>query len=128
MNAEAATDAGQESLCATASELLRAVRDQACGTAELAVAELRLAAMTGVTMLALAIIAAALALIGWGLVVAAAAQIGVAMGLSGPQALLGLGAVHVVLAWLAWRSALRLSPRLTLPALRAAVLSDRTPT
>ncbi len=129
MNAtDAITEPDPESVTAAVGEVLRAARAQARDTAELAVTELRLAAMTAVTILALAVIAAALALTGWGLVIAAAAQIGVQAGLSWPQALLALGAVQALFAWLAWRGAMRLSPRLTLPALRAAVLGERSPT
>lgn len=125
MNAEAGvTDAAAGSIAAAAGDALRAARDQARDTVDLAAAELRLAAMTGLSMLALAILAAALALVGWVLVVAAAAQLGLQAGLSWAESLLGLGGLHVLGAWLCWRSALGMSPQLTLPALRAALLGN----
>ncbi len=126
--ADAAPQMAPETIVAAAGDFLRAARDQARDTLELAAAEARLAAMTAFTMVVLAILAAALALIGWGLVVAAAAQIGLQAGLSWAQALLGLGALHIVCAWLAWRSAMRMSAQLTLPALRQALLGQRPQT
>lgn len=120
--AQALDDSAPETIRSAAADLLRAARDQFRDTVELAAAEARLAAMTGLTMLVLVISATAFLLVGWGLLMVAVAHLALQAGLSWPQALLGLVVLHGLAAWLALHSAMRMTRQLTLPALRGALL------
>ena len=120
--AQALDDSAPETIRAAAGDLLRAARDQLRDTVELAAAEARLAAMTGLTMLVLVLLATAFLLVGWGLLMAAVAYLGLQLGLSWPQALLGLVVLHGLAALLALHSAMRMTRQLTLPALRGVLL------
>jgi len=114
--------AGGPAAAATAvlSTVLRLVRD----ITRLAAAELRLAALSGVTMLMLVIVAALLIVVAWGCIAAVAAYGLVALGWPWPAAGLTIAAAHLLAAYLLLRVVLRLSHSLTLPELRKAVLLD----
>lgn len=90
----------------------------------LAAAELRLAALSGVTMLMLVIVAAALIVVAWTFVAAVAVYVLVGFGLPWPAAGLLIAAVHGIAAYLLWRTVVRLSRLLTLPELRRSMLSQ----
>lgn len=117
--------AGGRAAAATAvlSAVLRLVRD----VTQLAAAEIRLAALSGVTMLMLVIVAALLVVIAWGCLAAVAAYGLVALGWSWPMAGLTIAAVHLLAAYLLLRAVTRLSRSLTLPELRKAVLDTEEP-
>lgn len=114
---------GAAAATAMLSAALRLARD----IAELAAAELRLAALSGVTMLMLVIVAALLVVIAWGCLAAVAAYGLVALGWSWPMAGLTIAAVHLLAAYLLLRAVTRLSRSLTLPELRKAVLDTEEP-
>ncbi|HEX5421092.1 MAG TPA: hypothetical protein VFY39_13945 [Gammaproteobacteria bacterium] len=90
-------------------------------TLELAAAAAGLAAMSGVSMLIMAIVASALLIVAWLLVVAVVAYVIVRAGVPWPAIGLALAAVHLIIAYFLYRSALRLSRDLTLPALRSVL-------
>lgn len=114
--------AGGPAAAATAvlSAVLRLVRD----VTQLAAAEIRLAALSGVTMLMLVIVAALLIVMAWGCIAAVAAYGLVAAGWPLPVAGLAVAAAHLLAAYLLWRFVVRLSRSLTLPELRKAVLKS----
>jgi hypothetical protein len=87
-------------------------------TAELALAEVRLAATSMALMLVLAIVAAGFVLAAWGLLLASLVVGLVAWGLSLWAALAGLGALHVLCSWLLLRWIASLSVHLELPVTR----------
>lgn len=87
-------------------------------TAELALAEARLAAMSIVLMLLLAVVAAVFVLGAWGLLMAGVVTGLLALGVPSWITLVGLGLLHVVAAWLLLRWMARLSIHLELPATR----------
>ena len=111
-----------EDMAAAAMGYVQAAGDRLTHTVELAANEARLAAMTGVTMLVLALLTVAFALVGWGFLVAAIAQLGVQAGFSWAIVALGVSALHVLAAIGLWGWAMRLSRHLTLPALREALV------
>lgn len=111
---------GAAAATAMLSAALRLARD----IAELAAAELRLAALSGVTMLMLVIVAALLIVMAWGCIAAVAAYGLVAAGWPLPVAGLAVAAAHLLAAYLLWRFVVRLSRSLTLPELRKAVLKS----
>jgi uncharacterized membrane protein YqjE len=87
-------------------------------TAQLALAEARLAAMSVVLMVLLAIVAAVFLLGAWGMLMAGVVtginELGVPIWIT----LLALGVTHLLCAWLLIRLALKLSVHLELPATR----------
>lgn len=87
-------------------------------TAELALAEARLAAMSFAVMLLLAIVAAVFLLGAWGMLMAGVVTGLNALGLPLWITLLALGAIHLLCAWLLIRLAMKLSVHLELPATR----------
>lgn len=117
------TGAEEQGTGAAASSLISSTLDLARHIVELAAAELRLAALSGVTMVMLVIVTAALIVMAWGFVAAVAAYLLVAAGLPWPAAGLLVAAAHAVAAYLLWRAVVRLSRSLTLPELRRSVLS-----
>jgi hypothetical protein len=88
----------------------------------LAAAEVRLAALSGLTMLLLVIIASAALVVAWGLAVACALCLfsRTALGWSLPAFCIAVG--HVALACYLWHVTVRLSGNLALPKLRRAAL------
>ncbi len=103
---------------AVPSAAVRLLRD----IVELAAAELRLAALSGVTMLMLVIVAALMLVMAWAYVAAVAAYGLVAVGWPWPAAGLAIAAAHLLAAYLLLRAVVRMSRSLTLPELRKAVL------
>ena len=87
-------------------------------TAELALAEARLAVLSLGLMLILAIFAAVFVLGAWGLLMAGAVTALLAVGVSTWISLAGLGALHLLFAWLLLRWMARLSIHLELPETR----------
>src|SRR5690606_18688651 len=106
-----------------ASTLLSDVVQYVRHVVELAAAELQLAALSGVTMLMLVIMSAALIVMAWAFVAAVIAYALVMLGMPWPAAGLLLAAVHALGAYAPWLGAVRLSRSLTRPELRRSVLS-----
>jgi hypothetical protein len=97
---------------------IAAAQDGAKHLLELAAAETRLAALSGVSMLLMIILAAALSIVGWGFLAGVVAYLLVILGLPWPVAGLVLAGAHAIAAYLLWRNVVKLSGNLTLPALR----------
>lgn len=114
-----------EGTAEAAGRLYGAGLDYMRDVAELAAAELRLAALSGISIIALILVAAALVIVAWGVLVAVVGYLLVALGLPVAVAGLVLIGAHLLAAYLLWRAILRLSRSITLPALRRAVLSTR---
>jgi hypothetical protein len=101
--------------------LLDAAGRRVEGILELAGAEVRLIAVSSLTMLVLAILAAAAVIIAWVLVVASILEAAVRAGLPYILTALVLALVHVVIAVYCGKRITRLSRHLTMPALRGAI-------
>lgn len=114
----------QASLGAAALDYARAAGDRLAHTVDLAASEARLAVMTAVTMLVLALLTVAFVLVGWGFLIAALGALGVRTGFSWTSVALTISAVHVGAAIGLWLWAMRLSRDLTLPVLRRALTGN----
>lgn len=124
-SADAASEsAAAASLPDSAIEWFEAVVAYLRGIAALAAAETRDAAIGAVTMLALAIVAAVLLIVGWVFIAAVVAyalvQVGVPWALSG----LLVAALHGVAAYVLFRIIVKLSRSLTWPVLRRTLLGE----
>ena len=121
-------DGPNATLRAAGEELLGALTQRARDVIELGAAEARLAALSGLAMLVLVMVAAAGLVVAWGLLVACAlylfwrAEVGWVV----PALVFALG--HAALAYYLWQMTARLSRNLTLPALRREVLHGPAPT
>lgn len=93
---------------------------------DLAAAEARLAAMSGLAMLLLVIVCAASLVVAWILIVASVLYLFSLSQIPWPYAAVGFAAAHGVFAFYCWRLTTRLSRNLTLPELRHAVGSRQT--
>lgn len=100
---------------------LRNVWSQWLGIVDLAALEARLAALTMVEMAALALAAALFAITAWWLVLAAIAAQLVAFGVPMAAALVGIGVVNLLLAYLAINRARKLAGLLSFDATRTAL-------
>jgi len=115
-------------LRAAGQDLLGAIAQRARDVVELAAAEARLAALSGLAMLVLVMVAAAALVVAWGLLVACTlyvfwkAEVGWVL----PALVFAVG--HAALAYYLWQMTARLSRNLTLPALRREVLQGPTTT
>lgn len=96
-------------------------------TAQLALAEARLAAMSVVLMVLLAIIAAVFLLGAWGMLMAGVVAGLNELGVSIWSSLLALGMTHLLCAWLLIRLTLKLSVHLELPATRRQLRGEAAP-
>lgn len=126
--ADEAPDATVEGIGSSVSALWSAMADRVRHTFELAAAELRLAALTWLTMLVLILLGIAAILAGWLLMVLALAGLAVKAGMPWPAVAGVLAAVHFAGGALLFRSVTRMSRDLTLPATREALGStERRP-
>lgn len=117
------SSAESSSLGAAAAEVAGAIKSRLGHFLELAAASSALAAMSGVSMLILAIVASVLLIVAWILLVSVVAYLLVLVGVPWVAAGLGLAVVHLLAAYYMYRKALKLSRDLTLPALRSALFS-----
>ena len=106
---------------------IEATRERARSVTHLALAEARLAALSVVLMAFFGMLAAMCLLGAWGLLVAGIAYALVQAGMSMWVVLLILGAGHLLLAWLLWRSAMRLTRNLEFAATRARIRPQTPP-
>jgi hypothetical protein len=111
------------SLGAAAAGMAGAAKQRIRHVLELAAAESGLAAMSGVSMLVMAIVAAALIIVAWMLLVSVVAYVLVLVGVSWVAAGLALAVIHLAVAYYLYRKALKLSRDLTLPSLRRALFT-----
>lgn len=118
-----ASSASPESLSlgAAGAELVRALKRRAGHLVELAAAESGLAAMSGITMLVMAIVASALLIVAWILLVSVVGYALVLAGVPWIAAGLVLAAIHLGVAYYLYRKAMKLSRDLTWPELRRAL-------
>ncbi|HEX6998156.1 MAG TPA: hypothetical protein VF322_08420 [Gammaproteobacteria bacterium] len=110
-------------VAAAGGAVLGAARDAVRHVADLAAAEVRLAALSGAAILACALLAGASLILAWGLVVILAIDGLQRLGLPWQATAAGLAVVHVVVAFLLVRGAVGLSRNLGLPRLRQTLLA-----
>jgi len=102
----------------THADVFAAAKLRAKGVVDLGAAELRLAAMSGLRMLLLVVLAGASLVVAWGLLVACILFAFAYLQVPWIYAALALFVGHTVLAYYLWVATLRLSNNLTLPQLR----------
>ena len=107
----------------SAEELARAAVQRAQDLIELAAAEMRLAALSGLTMLLCVVIAAAALVVAWGLLVACVLYVFSRSPVGWPIPAFGFAVGHAALAYYLWHVTVRLSRSLTLPELRTTLRS-----
>jgi hypothetical protein len=112
---------GDDDARGAALALIEAARARILHLFDLAAAEARLAAMSSLTMLLLAIVAGAALIVAWTLLVAVAIYALASANVPWPAAAIGFAAAHVAVAYWLWRATVRLSRNLTLPELRTAI-------
>ena len=105
----------------SAEGLARAAVQRAQDLVELAAAETRLAALSGLTMLLCVMIAAAALVVAWGLLVACVLYLFSRSPVGWPLPAFGLAVCHAVFAYYLWHVTVRLSRDLTLPELRTTL-------
>jgi hypothetical protein len=102
-------------------ELVRAATRRVHALVELAAAEARLAAVSGLAMLLLVMVAAAALMVAWILLVACALFLFAQTTVGWPIPALVFAAAHAALAYYLWQVTVRLSWNLTLPELRTTL-------
>jgi hypothetical protein len=107
--------------------LVRAAAQRVHDLLELAAAEIRLAAHSGLTMLLLLMIASAALVIAWGLLVACVLYWCSRTPLGWPLPAFCIAVCHVFLAYYLWNVAVRLSGNLTLPEVRRTAFGAERP-
>lgn len=99
-------------------DFVRVATQRARDIVELTAAEARLAALSGLAMLLLVMIAAAALVVAWVLLVACALFLFAQTALGWPIPAVVIAAAHAGLAYYLWQTTVRLSWNLTLPELR----------
>jgi hypothetical protein len=112
----------------SAEGLARAVLQRVQDLVELAAAEMRLAALSSLTMLLCVMIAAAALVVAWELLLACVLYVFSRSPLGWPIPALGLVVGHAALAYYLWQVTVRLSRNLTLPELRTTLRGPLEPT
>jgi Flp pilus assembly protein TadB len=98
--------------------LLNASLSRVRSVTDLAIAEIRLAAVSSLNMLLLILLSAGALMISWGLLVVCCLHAVAMLGVPWAWTALVLAAIHVLLATYLWHTAVGLSNDLTLPELR----------
>jgi len=111
----------------SAEGLARAAVQRAQDLVELAAAEMRLAALSGLTMLLCVMIAAAALVVAWALLVACVLYVLSRSPVGWPMPALGFAVGHALLAYYLWHVTVRLSRNLTLPELRGTLRGGLEP-
>jgi MFS superfamily sulfate permease-like transporter len=111
----------------SSEEYVRAATQRVHHLVELATAELRLAALSGLTMLLCVMIAAAALVVAWGLLVAVVLYLFWRSPLGWPIPAVALALGHTVLAYYLWQFTVRLSGNLSLPELRTSLRAPPEP-
>jgi hypothetical protein len=104
-------------------ELVRAATQRIRDIIELSAAEARLAALSGLAMLLLVMIAAAALVVAWVLLVACALYLFAQTSFGWPIPALLIAGAHAALAYYLWQITVRLSWNLTLPELRNTLVT-----
>jgi hypothetical protein len=112
----------------SAEELARAVVQRVRDLVELAAAEIRLAALSSLTMLLCVMIAAAALVVAWGLLVACILYVFSRSPVGWPIPALGFAVGNAAFAYYLWQVTVRLSRNLTLPELRMTLRGRPEPT
>lgn len=99
----------------------QATAGRALDAMDLVAAELRLAAMAGLSMLIMGLLAFAAVLAAWVFLVVALLSFATQAGWSWPAIALLVSVLHLLAAGLLYRQAMKLTADLTLPATRAAL-------
>jgi hypothetical protein len=120
----APSGARDDDVGAAVAAVVQGARARLLSILELGTAEMRLAALSSLSMLLLAIVASAALIIAWILVVALVIFAAGRAGVDWPWAAAVLAVLHVGVAGGAWRGTVRLSRNLTLPQLRGVLGSD----
>ena len=107
--------------------LVRAAAQRVHDLLELAAAEMRLAALSGLTMLLFLMIASAALVIAWGLLVACGLYLFSRTPFGWPLPAFCIAIGHVFLAYYLWNVTVRLSENLTLPELRRTAFGAEPP-
>jgi hypothetical protein len=110
-----------------AEELLRAASRRVRDLVELAEAETRLAALSGLTMILSVMIAAVALVVAWALLVACILFVFSRTSLGWPIPALMIALGHAALAHFLWQYTVRLSRNLTLPELRTSLRGQKAP-
>jgi hypothetical protein len=118
----AAEHVQREGLGGGFEELVDAGKKRVLGIIELAAAEARLAALSGLAMLLLVMVAAAALVVGWVLLVVCLLYLISRLGIGWFWPGVGFALAHALLAFYLWQLAVRLSRNLTLPELRTSLL------
>jgi len=105
----------------SAEELARAAVRRVQDLVELAAAEMRLAALSSLTMLLCVMIAAAALVVAWGLLMACVLYVFWRSSIGWPIPAFGLALGHLAFAYYLWHVTVRLSRNLTLPELRTTL-------
>jgi DNA-binding IclR family transcriptional regulator len=108
-------------------EFVRASMQRVTDIVDLAAAESRLAALSGLTMILCVIFAATALVITWGLLIGCVLFLFSKSSIGWPVPAFCLAVGHAVLAYYLWQQTVRLSWNLTLPELRAT-LTTKPPT
>jgi hypothetical protein len=103
-------------------ELVRSAKQRAQGVVELAAAEARLAALSGLAMLLLVMVAAAALVVAWVLLVGCLLYLAARLGFGWFWPGVAFAVAHALLAFYLWQVAVRLSRNLTMPELRMTLL------
>jgi hypothetical protein len=106
---------------AASRDVLQAALRRGRDVVDLAVAETRLAALSVLAMVMLAIVAAAALVVAWGLVVACVLYLFAQSAIDWPLPAIAFAVAHTALAYYLWQAAVKLSRNLTLPELRATL-------
>ncbi|HEX5787266.1 MAG TPA: phage holin family protein [Woeseiaceae bacterium] len=114
-------EAEPDNIIGHATGWLAATRERARAVGHLAVAEARLAATSVAVMAGLGVLAAVCLLAAWGLLVAGVVYGLVQAGLALWLALLAMGGLHILAAWLLWRTATKLTRHLQFAETRARI-------
>jgi hypothetical protein len=119
---DATQDPPEATLKGAGEELLGAIAQRARDVIDLAATEARLAALSGLAMLVLVMVAAAALVIGWGLLVACILYLFWRADVGWAVPALVFALAHGALAYYLWQTTARLSRNLTMPVLRREVL------
>jgi hypothetical protein len=110
-----------------AEEFLRTASQRIRDVVELAEAETRLAALSGLTMILSVMIAAVALVVAWALLVACILFVFARTSFGWPIPALMIALGHAALAHFLWQYTVRLSRNLTLPELRTSLRGQTTP-
>jgi hypothetical protein len=125
MYQESLSSSGPVAAAPPAEELVRTAAQRIRDVVDLAAAEARLAALSGLAMLLLVMIAAAALVVAWVLIVAYVLYLFSLADIGWSIPALVIAFAHAGLAYYLWQLTVRLSRNLTLPELRTTLVRPR---